>query len=52
MDDPRNTDNAWMETVVLHFHDEAGDKVTRHVTRDSRHVTREVAGGQVPAAGG
>lgn len=22
MDDPRNTDNAWMETVVLHFHDE------------------------------
>ena len=41
MDDPRNTDNAWMETVVLHFHDEAGDKVTRHETRDSRHVTAD-----------
>lgn len=24
VDDPRNTDNAWMETVVFHFHD-AGD---------------------------
>lgn len=23
--DPRNTDNAWMETVVSHFHDENGD---------------------------
>lgn len=22
VDDPRNTDNAWMETVVLNFHDE------------------------------
>jgi len=21
-DDPRNTDNAWMETVVVNFHDE------------------------------
>merc|ERR1712055_20452 len=27
VDDPRNTDNAWMETVVLHFHDESGDQV-------------------------
>ena len=25
--DPRNTDNAWIETVALHFHDEKGDKV-------------------------
>jgi len=25
--DPRNTDNAWMETVAIHFHDEKGDKV-------------------------
>ena len=23
VDDPRNTDNAWMETVALHFHDSA-----------------------------
>jgi len=24
VDDPRNTDNAWMETVALNFHDESG----------------------------
>lgn len=24
VDDPRNTDNAWMETVVQNFHDETG----------------------------
>lgn len=24
VDDPRNTDNAWMETVAQNFHDEAG----------------------------
>ena len=22
MDDPRNTDNAWLEAVVLNFHDD------------------------------
>ena len=22
VDDPRNTDNAWMETVAFNFHDE------------------------------
>ena len=22
MDDPRNTDNAWMETIAYNFHDE------------------------------
>ena len=27
VDDPRNTDNAWMETVAFNFHDESGDKV-------------------------
>ncbi len=24
MDDPRNTDNAWMETVAVNFHDDKG----------------------------
>lgn len=24
VDDPRNTDNAWMETVAVNFHDEKG----------------------------
>lgn len=27
VDDPRNTDNAWMETIACNFHDEMGDKV-------------------------
>ncbi|RWS14515.1 ADP-ribose pyrophosphatase-like protein [Dinothrombium tinctorium] len=27
VDDPRNTDNAWMETVVYNFHDETGNIV-------------------------
>lgn len=27
VDDPRNTDNAWMETVAVNFHDDDG----RHV---------------------
>eukprot|EP01130_Rhizamoeba_saxonica_P001723 TRINITY_DN11583_c0_g1_i1.p1 TRINITY_DN11583_c0_g1~~TRINITY_DN11583_c0_g1_i1.p1 ORF type:complete len:288 (-),score=79.00 TRINITY_DN11583_c0_g1_i1:62-892(-) len=25
VDDPRNTDNAWMETVAINFHDESGE---------------------------
>ncbi|KAJ0000840.1 hypothetical protein NQD34_005860 [Periophthalmus magnuspinnatus] len=28
VDDPRNTDNAWMETVSVNFHDESGDSVS------------------------
>jgi len=27
VDDPRNTDNCWMETVAVNFHDETGDSV-------------------------
>jgi len=27
VDDPRNTDNAWLETVVYHFHDETDEYV-------------------------
>lgn len=27
VDDPRNTDNAWMETVSMNFHDESGTSV-------------------------
>ncbi|XP_063395977.1 ADP-ribose pyrophosphatase, mitochondrial-like isoform X1 [Mytilus trossulus] len=27
VDDPRNTDNAWMETTAYHFHDDDGTKV-------------------------
>eukprot|EP00045_Choanoeca_perplexa_P010070 m.100664 g.100664 ORF g.100664 m.100664 type:complete len:129 (+) comp15137_c0_seq2:545-931(+) len=25
VDDPRNTDNAWMETTAVNFHDETGE---------------------------
>ena len=25
VDDPRNTDNAWMETVAVNFHDDSGE---------------------------
>ncbi|XP_018619955.1 ADP-ribose pyrophosphatase, mitochondrial isoform X2 [Scleropages formosus] len=28
VDDPRNTDNAWMETVAVNFHDQSGDSVS------------------------
>lgn len=28
VDDPRNTDNAWMETVAVNFHDESGNSVS------------------------
>lgn len=27
VDDPRNTDNAWMETIAYNFHDESGEVV-------------------------
>lgn len=27
-DDPRNTDNAWVEIVVKHFHDQTGEQVS------------------------
>lgn len=28
-DDPRNTDNAWMETVAMNFHDESGSAFSK-----------------------
>lgn len=27
VDDPRNTDNAWMETVAVNFHDDSNEAV-------------------------
>lgn len=29
VDDPRNTDNCWMETVAVNFHDEDGTSVSK-----------------------
>ena len=42
VDDPRNTDNAWMETVALHFHDDTGDSVGQFPLRagdDAKAIT-------------
>ena len=25
IDDPRNTDNAWIETIAMNFHDDTGE---------------------------
>jgi len=41
VDDPRNTDNSWMETVACHFHDEDGTTVGRiplHAGDDAQAV--------------
>lgn len=35
VDDPRNTDNAWIETTALNFHDETGE-TTSIITLDAR----------------
>ncbi|XP_057295406.1 uveal autoantigen with coiled-coil domains and ankyrin repeats protein-like isoform X2 [Hydractinia symbiolongicarpus] len=29
VDDPRNTDNSWMETIVVNYHDENGNSVAK-----------------------
>lgn len=33
VDDPRNTDNAWMETVAYLFHDETGGQIGQFVLK-------------------
>lgn len=41
VDDPRNTDNAWMETVALNFHDDDNSilgKITLTAGDDARNV--------------
>lgn len=42
MDDPRNTDNAWMETVAYNFHDNNSDgllyKLNLHAGDDAQAV--------------
>ncbi|CAG9817838.1 unnamed protein product [Phaedon cochleariae] len=41
VDDPRNTDNAWMETVAVNFHDETGEVVGKFDLKagdDAQHV--------------
>lgn len=41
VDDPRNTDNAWMETIAVNFHDDAGELVGKFQLRagdDAKNV--------------
>ena len=41
VDDPRNTDNSWMETVATNFHDEENNivgKFTLKAGDDARNV--------------
>ena len=40
VDDPRNTDNAWMETVAYNFHDENDlfKNITLKAGDDAKHV--------------
>lgn len=41
VDDPRNTDNAWMETTACNFHDDSGsilDALTFKAGSDARRV--------------
>ena len=37
VDDPRNTDNAWMETVAVNFHDATGDSVSKFKLHAGAH---------------
>lgn len=32
-DDPRNTDNAWLETVAFNYHDETGEILSKSTLR-------------------
>ncbi|GBM57261.1 ADP-ribose pyrophosphatase, mitochondrial [Araneus ventricosus] len=41
VDDPRNTDNAWIETTAINFHDESGQH-TGNVTLDARDDAADV----------
>ena len=44
MDDPRNTDNAWMETVAMNFHDDTGTVTKGERVRErERERDREIA---------
>ncbi|XP_069120927.1 transient receptor potential cation channel subfamily M member-like 2 isoform X1 [Argopecten irradians] len=39
-DDPRNTDNAWVETLVFHYHDEEGSILNNFVLRAGETVEK------------
>ena len=42
VDDPRNTDNSWMETVAVNFHDETGELVGKLQLQAGKLVMRDV----------
>ncbi|XP_799116.3 transient receptor potential cation channel subfamily M member-like 2 [Strongylocentrotus purpuratus] len=51
VDDPRNTDNAWMETVAMNFHDEDGSgfgSFTLEASDDAQSVTWQRVSSEIP----
>ncbi|CAF3802098.1 unnamed protein product [Rotaria sp. Silwood1] len=42
VDDPRNTDNSWMETVAILYHDETGE-LTKHIHLNAGDDAGQVA---------
>ncbi len=40
LNDPRNTDNAWLETAVFHFHGETAGAMTTLPLQSGGNVTR------------
>nr|6CO7_A Chain A, Predicted protein [Nematostella vectensis]6CO7_B Chain B, Predicted protein [Nematostella vectensis]6CO7_C Chain C, Predicted protein [Nematostella vectensis]6CO7_D Chain D, Predicted protein [Nematostella vectensis] len=51
VDDPRNTDNAWMETVAVNFHDDKGDlfgDITLQAGDDAAAVRWQRVSGNIP----
>nr|XP_047136370.1 transient receptor potential cation channel subfamily M member-like 2 [Hydra vulgaris] len=51
VDDPRNTDNAWMETVAYNFHDDTGEvfgELQLHAGDDAQAVRWQRVSGNIP----
>ncbi|XP_030829234.1 transient receptor potential cation channel subfamily M member-like 2 [Strongylocentrotus purpuratus] len=51
VDDPRNTDNAWMETVAMNFHDEDGSgfgSFTLEASDDAQSVRWQRVSSKIP----
>ncbi|XP_072174396.1 transient receptor potential cation channel subfamily M member-like 2 [Diadema setosum] len=51
VDDPRNTDNAWMETVAMNFHDEDGaafGSFTLEASDDAQSVRWQRVSSKIP----
>ena len=43
VDDPRNTDNAWMETFAMNFHDDDGSTLARFKLQSGEHGDKQLS---------